>query len=135
MQLNDILILLVLIPSCSLSWAASHHPQDFLRSIANQPDEGRQIITHYCAQCHAEKPIISIGAPRIGHSEDWKIRRQAGWRALFLHTDQGLRAMPPRGGCFECSDQQLVKAIQIMLMDKSKTTGQSRVPTAETPTT
>ena len=107
--------LIAILPLVSMSWAASHYPQNFLHSIANKPDEGMQIIQHYCAECHAEKPLIQLGAPRIGHSEDWASRMQAGMQKIFLHTDQGLNAMPPRGGCFECSDQQLMKTIRIML--------------------
>lgn len=99
----------------SSSWSASHHPQDFLRSIAGTPNEGQKIVQHYCANCHAEKPIIPLGAPRMGREIDWKSRIEKGMDTLFKHTDEGMNAMPARGGCFECSDEQLMLAIEALL--------------------
>ena len=96
-------------------FAASHHPQEFLKKIAGSKDEGQQIVQHYCSNCHAVKPLISLGAPRIGESSDWDPRIKQGIDLLFKHTDEGLNAMPARGGCFECSDEQLKLAILAML--------------------
>lgn len=95
--------------------AASHHPQEFLQSIAGAKDEGEQIVQHYCANCHALKPKIPLGAPRIGQESDWQPRLQQGMVRLFQHTDEGFGAMPARGGCFECTDQQLRLAIAAMM--------------------
>ena len=96
-------------------FSASHHPQDFLKQISGAKDEGQQIVQHYCANCHAAKPIISLGAPKIGHQADWEPRVKQGIDVLFKHTDEGLNAMPPRGGCFECEDRQLLLAIKAMI--------------------
>lgn len=101
-------------------WSASHYPQEFLKQIAGADNEGKQIVQHYCANCHATKPIIQVGAPRIGISGDWAPRIKQGMDILFQHTDEGLNAMPPRGGCFECSDKQLMLAITAMLPTTSK---------------
>ena len=99
---------------------ASHHPQDFLKSIAGSPNEGEQIVQHYCANCHAQKPIIPLGAPRIGKKEDWDPRIKQGIDILFKHTNEGINAMPARGGCFECSDKQLMLALASMLPKNTK---------------
>lgn len=99
----------------------THHPQDFLASIEGAPDEGQQIVQHFCSNCHAVKPLINLGAPRIGEKADWLARLNQGLDSLFKHSSEGYNAMPPRGGCFECSDEQLKKAIQAMLpLTKSK---------------
>ncbi len=95
--------------------AATHHPQDFLQSIQNSPHEGEKIVQHFCANCHAEKPLIQLGAPRIGCTEDWKLRVKQGLDMLLKHTTEGVNAMPARGGCFECTDEQLKLAIEAML--------------------
>ncbi|KTD42054.1 c-type cytochrome [Legionella parisiensis] len=100
--------------------AESHHPQEFLQSISGAKDEGEQIYNHFCVNCHANKPLIPIGAPRIGEKADWKIRLKQGMDVLFKHTDEGLNAMPPRGGCFECTDEQLMNVIQYMLPKQPK---------------
>lgn len=100
--------------------AATHHPETFLKSIAGQPDEGRLIFEHFCSTCHASNPEIQLGAPRIHQKQEWKHRVSQGWEKLFEHTDLGMGAMPPRGGCFECTDLQLNSAIRYMIEKKSK---------------
>ena len=95
--------------------AATHHPQDFLHQISGAPDEGAKIVAHYCANCHALKPIIQLGAPRAGVLADWAPRVKKGLSLVFKNTDEGLNAMPARGGCFECTDQQLLLAIMALL--------------------
>lgn len=102
------------------AWSASHHPQDFLKKIAGTENEGQQIVQHYCATCHAQKPMIQLGAPRIGVAADWSHRIKQNMEVLFHHTDEGLNAMPARGGCFECTDKQLMLAIDAMLPRKLK---------------
>lgn len=96
-------------------WAASHHPQDFLASIRGTHDEAKQIVHHFCANCHAEKPLIPLGAPKMGVQADWSLRKQQGMHVLYQHTNEGLGLMPARGGCFECSDQQLKLAIEYLI--------------------
>lgn len=100
--------------------ANSHHPQEFLKKIAGSKDEGHQIVQHYCTNCHAPKPLIPLGAPRIGHSDDWTPRVKQGMSVLFKNTDEGLNAMPARGGCFECTDKQLILAIIAMLPEQQQ---------------
>jgi cytochrome c5 len=97
------------------SFANSHHPEEFLNSIIDTKNEGEQIYNHFCVNCHAKKPLISLGAPRIGEKEDWSIRLKQNMKILFKHTDEGINAMPARGGCFECTDKQLLLAIIFML--------------------
>lgn len=101
-------------------WATSHHPQDFLKKISGASTEGKEIVQHFCANCHAVKPLIQIGAPRIHNSADWDKRFRQGMKTLFEHTSEGFNAMPPRGGCFECSDRQLMLAITEMLPENLK---------------
>lgn len=99
---------------------SSHRPQDFLNNVRGQQDEGRQIAQHFCANCHAAKPLIPVGAPRIGIEADWAPRIKQGIAEMVKHTDEGMNAMPPRGGCFECSDQQLLLAILALLPEKEQ---------------
>ena len=95
--------------------AASHHPELFLAQISGKTNAGELIVQHYCALCHAEKPQIPLGAPRVRHQSDWALRVEAGLAQLLQHTTEGYGAMPARGGCLECSDAQLLLAIQAML--------------------
>lgn len=107
--------LLILSLFVSSAMAATHKPQAFLEEVKGKPDEGAQIVEHFCATCHAEKPMIPLGAPRKGAAKDWSVRLQKGIDTLFKHSSEGYRAMPPRGGCFECTDEQLMLAIKALL--------------------
>lgn len=107
--------------SCSFSLcAATHRPQDFLNTIKGSKTEGLEIYTHFCMNCHAPKPIIPLGAPRFANIQDWQARLKQNIKTLFQHTEEGINAMPPRGGCFECSDEQLALALVEMLPRKDK---------------
>lgn len=106
----------------SISFAATHRPEDFLKQISGVPNEGSQIVAHFCASCHAAHPLISMGAPRIANTQDWQPRLKQGLKSLFSHVDQGINAMPPRGGCFECTDTQLLLAIKSMLRKEDQNT-------------
>ena len=108
----------LIIGACLLTvtcFASSHHPQAFLNKISGSKNEGQQIVKHYCAMCHDSKPMIPLGAPSIGNPTAWDPRIKQGIDILFKHTDEGFNAMPARGGCFECTDQQLLLAINAML--------------------
>jgi cytochrome c5 len=98
--------------------ANSHHPQEFLKGIRGKKDEGAQIVAQFCANCHAQKPLIPIGAPREMVDTEWQSRVANGLKSLFKNTNEGINAMPPRGGCFECEDEQLILAIKAMLSPK-----------------
>lgn len=102
----------------SLVYANSHHPQAFLEAIQGTQEEGEAIVKHFCASCHAVNPLIPLGAPRIGHPEDWQERLKQDPKILWQHTSEGFHAMPARGGCFECSDEQLQKAILVLTGSK-----------------
>lgn len=102
------------------TYAESHHPQEFLKQISGSKDEGKQIYNHFCSNCHNLKPLITLGAPRIGEKGDWENRLKQGFEVLFQHTSEGYNAMPPRGGCFECTDEQLISAIVAMVPNHAK---------------
>ncbi|MCA0403400.1 MAG: c-type cytochrome [Proteobacteria bacterium] len=105
----------------SYLYANSHHPQVFLDEIKGRPDEGGQIVQHFCASCHAEKPLIELGAPKIANENDWSSRLvNRDIENLIKNTIEGLNAMPPRGGCFECTDEQLKAAVIQLLPNKLK---------------
>lgn len=94
--------------------AATHHPQAFLDEIRGTKDEGQEIVQHFCASCHGVPALIPLGAPRKGYPEDWKERLKQDPVVFWQHTTEGFHAMPARGGCFECSDEQLKKAILVL---------------------
>lgn len=101
-------------------FAETHRPEDFLNQVKGSKNEGEQIYQHFCVNCHAQKPLIPLGAPRFGDEGDWKLRLKQDIKILFQHTEEGINAMPPRGGCFECTDEQLALALVEMLPAQDK---------------
>jgi len=94
-----------------------HHPEEFIKSIEGDPRAGEKVYEAFCSNCHNERPVISVGAPRMGIAADWKHRNRNVSDMLKI-LDNGMSKMPPRGGCFECSDDQLTAAIEYMLPKK-----------------
>ncbi|WP_339523643.1 c-type cytochrome [Pseudomonas sp. EA_35y_Pfl2_R111] len=71
------------------------------------------IIAKHCGACHT--PGI-LGAPKIGDAAAWKARADAegGLDGILAKAISGINAMPPKGTCADCSDDELREAIQKM---------------------
>lgn len=96
-----------------------HYPATFIKQLAGDPDAGRKIFNEFCSVCHSQQPSVDIQAPRIGDKKIWQGMHTLGMPALLKITINGKGGMPARGGCFECSDEQLRETIQYILQ-KSK---------------
>ena len=94
-----------------------HYPATFVKQLKGDPNAGEKIFKQFCTSCHGNPPIIDIKAPQIGDKKAWKIRRQMGMQTLMKITTMGVGAMPARGGCFECSDDQLRETIRYILTE------------------
>ena len=76
---------------------------------------GKRVYEDYCFSCHT--PGLS-GAPKIGDRCVWEVRLDQGKEALLMSTIDGIQpAMPPRGLCFECTDEQLELAIDYIIAE------------------
>ena len=64
-----------------------------------------------CAVCHAAGVA---GAPKSGNKEAWAPRMEKGMDALVASVKNGLNAMPPKGMCFDCSDEEYAELINYM---------------------
>lgn len=93
-----------------------HNPTTLMTQLANDPQAGEKIFNTFCAACHAAKPLILTSAPRIGDKKAWQALHTPDLLAIAI---QGKGVMPARGGCFECSDEELRKTIQYMV-EKSR---------------
>jgi len=68
-----------------------------------------------CAACHATGVL---DAPKFGTS-DWADRAGKGLDTLVNNAINGINAMPPRGTCSDCSDDEM-KALVEYLVDSAK---------------
>ena len=118
MRFVSVLWLSLLVLGCSGGEPASQ------TSVADTPaapaelDEmavGEKIYGEYCFSCHT--PGLN-GAPRLGDAEAWAPRVAKGEALLLQTTIEGIPpAMPPRGICMSCSDEELAAAIKYMISD------------------
>ncbi|UCJ18402.1 c-type cytochrome [Pseudomonas sp. MM211] len=71
------------------------------------------IIARHCTACHT--PGL-LGAPKIGDTAAWKVLadKQGGVDGILAKAIAGINAMPPRGTCGDCSDDELRGAIEKM---------------------
>lgn len=71
------------------------------------------VVAKYCGACHSAGVL---GAPKIGDAADWKARADAkgGLDGLLKSAIAGINAMPPKGTCADCSDDELKGAIAKM---------------------
>lgn len=103
-----------------------HYPTTFVAQLKGDPEAGKKVFKEFCASCHSESPVIDVHAPRIGDASAWYYRRQLGIDVLLRVTTQGVGAMPARGGCFECQDDELRQAINYIL-EKTPNNIQQRI--------
>jgi len=65
-----------------------------------------------CFACHGTG---AAGAPMLGDSEAWDARMEKGMEAVMANAINGVGAMPARGICMSCSDDELQQVVEYML--------------------
>ncbi|MBZ0073163.1 MAG: c-type cytochrome [Gammaproteobacteria bacterium] len=81
-------------------------------AAAAAPRAGDEVYNSACMACHATS---AAGAPKVGDTAAWAPRIEQGMDTLVQHSINGLRAMPPRGTCANCSDDDLKAAVTYMV--------------------
>ena len=76
------------------------------------PRDGATVYGTFCIACHGSG--VS-GAPIKGKAEDWSARIAQGKDVMKDHAINGFNAMPARGTCMDCSDDEIVAAIEHMI--------------------
>ncbi|SQD79359.1 c-type cytochrome [Moritella yayanosii] len=77
------------------------------------PRTGEQVYTATCNMCHGSG---LAGAPIKGNAEQWAPRIAKGKDTLYRHAIEGFNgAMPARGTCAICSDDELQAAVDYMI--------------------
>ncbi|PSU30219.1 c-type cytochrome [Photobacterium lutimaris] len=80
--------------------------------VAAGPRSGDTVYGTFCAACHGTG---IMGAPKIGDSTDWSPRLAKGNDVLADHAINGFNAMPAKGSCMDCSDDEIIAAIDHMI--------------------
>ncbi|WP_413701220.1 c-type cytochrome [Psychromonas sp. KJ10-10] len=87
-------------------------------SVASQPEEpagprsGEKIYNTYCVACHATGVA---GSPIKGDALAWAPRIGQGEEVLIQHAINGFNAMPARGTCMDCSDEEIAETVRFLI--------------------
>ncbi|MDP5029065.1 MAG: cytochrome c5 family protein [Paraglaciecola sp.] len=76
------------------------------------PRSGAQIYGKACVACHG---VGVLGAPKLHDAADWAPRISQGFDTMWQHAIKGFNAMPPKGTCGDCTDDEIKAAIEHMI--------------------
>ncbi|MCP5330257.1 MAG: cytochrome c5 family protein [Pseudomonadales bacterium] len=93
-------------------------PANAVMQLAQNSD-GFEVERVYMQNCWACHNSGAAGAPKVGNAADWAPRVQKGMDTLLANATNGLNAMPAKGLCFTCTEDDLKALIQYMV-DSSK---------------
>ena len=74
--------------------------------------DGQKTYDTYCQACHNAGVA---NAPKLGDKAAWEPRIATGIDAMLAVAIKGKNAMPPKGTCMACSDDDLKAAIEYMV--------------------
>lgn len=82
--------------------------------VAAGPRAGDVVYNSFCAGCHVAG---AAGAPKTGDVAAWSARLDArgSTEALSASAWKGLGAMPPKGMCMDCTEEEFNGAVAFML--------------------
>lgn len=87
--------------------------EDISQQLIVKKDTGQAIYEQHCVVCHGSGVA---GAPKFRDAADWSHRLAKQTLASLTATAlKGLNAMPAKGTCQECRDEDLKAAIQYMV--------------------
>lgn len=88
-------------------------------AVASAGGAGRSGSDIYGTNCMACHTSGIAGAPMMGDAVAWAERLTQGIETVYANAINGIRGMPMRGTCMDCSDDEVIAAIDYIL-DNSK---------------
>lgn len=81
-------------------------------AAGNGARSGEQVYQAACLSCHGTG---AAGAPKFGDAAAWAPHIAKGMDTLYTNAINGIGAMPPKGLCMDCSDDELKAAVDYMV--------------------
>ena len=85
-------------------------------AASGEPRDGATVYSSGCAACHDSG---AAGAPKTGDAGAWAARIDKGMDTLVKHAYEGFNAMPAKGMCADCSEEEIAAAVEY-IVDKSQ---------------
>lgn len=80
---------------------------------AGEARSGEQVYSTKCFTCHATG---AAGAPKLGDAAAWAARvAERGNDGMYESAIKGFKAMPAKGLCMDCSDDEIKTAVDHIL--------------------
>jgi len=76
------------------------------------PRSGEDVYNTNCLACHASG---AAGAPKFRNADDWAGRLANGLDTVYSNAINGVGAMPAKGLCGTCSDDEIKAAVDHMI--------------------
>jgi cytochrome c5 len=76
--------------------------------------DGQKTYQTSCQACHNPASVIP-NVPKLGDKAAWAPRIATGIDAMLAVAIKGKGAMPPKGACAACTDEDLKAAIEYMV--------------------
>ena len=87
---------------------AQTEPSSDTKSV---PKELIALYQRSCISCHLSG---AAGAPKTHDVAAWEPKLEKGMEAVLANINNGLNAMPAKGLCFDCSDEQFEALVHFM---------------------
>ena len=81
-------------------------------TASSGPRSGEDIYKASCTSCH---DAGVAGAPKFGDADAWKPRIDKGIDTLYANSISGVNAMPAKGLCMDCSDEEMQAVVDYMV--------------------
>src|SRR5690554_4435724 len=82
------------------------------QTASSGPRSGSEVYDAVCLACHTTG---AAGAPVIGDTAAWAPRIEKGIDTLIDHAINGFNAMPAKGGCANCPDEEITASVEYMV--------------------
>ena len=92
-------------------WRELANPPPAMRSASTSMEVGERIYRQVCASCHDDG---TFGAPIVGDEARWAPLLRKNFEVLLGNSLEGSRNMPPKGGCTECTNSEIIAAVKYM---------------------
>ena len=76
------------------------------------PRSGEKVYNTYCVACHATG---AAGSPIKGDADAWEPRVAQGEATLIKHAIEGFNAMPAKGTCADCSEDEITATVKYLI--------------------
>ena len=70
-----------------------------------------------CSVCHAQG---KLGAAMLGDKKAWAPLIEKNMDVLIRNTIDGKGNMPPKGGCSECTNSDIIAAVKFMVNESAE---------------